>query len=61
MTFLLMFYSPALYRTWFYIIYAYKHRNDVKKAVTSSYLGVSQDLIKNQEFDENRFKKEVKK
>lgn len=57
---LFMFFGPALYRTWFYIIYAYQHRHDVKEIRPIKHIEVSSDLIQNKEFDKNRFKKEKK-
>ena len=60
MSLLFMFFGPALYRTWFYIIYAYQHRHDVKETRPIKHIEVSSDLIQNKEFDKNRFKKEKK-
>ena len=57
---LFMIFGPALYRIWFYIIYAYQHRHDVKETRPIKHIEVSSDLIQNKEFDKNRFKKEKK-
>ena len=57
---LFMIMGPYLYRTWFYIIYAYQHRHDVEETRTIKHIEVSSDLIQNKEFDKNRFKKEKK-
>lgn len=58
---LFMFFGPALYRTWFYIIYAYQHRNDVKETRTIKHIEVNPDLISNREFDRDRFSRKVTK
>ena len=55
-----MIFGPALYQTWFIIIYAYQHRHDVKEIRPIKHIEVSSDLIQNKEFDKNRFKKEKK-
>lgn len=60
MSFLFMTMGPYLYRTWFYIIYAYQHRHDVEETRQIKHIEVSSDLIQNKEFDKNRFKKEKK-
>ena len=60
MSLLFMFFGPALYRTWFYIIYAYQHRHDIEQTRPIKHIEVSSDLIQNKEFDKNRFKKEKK-
>ena len=60
MSFLFMIMGPYLYRTWFYIIYAYQHRHDVEETRPIKHIEVSSDLIQNKEFDKNRFKKEKK-
>ena len=54
---LFMFFGPALYRTWFYIIYAYQHRHDIEQTRPIKHIEVSSDLIQNKEFDRDRFKK----
>ena len=57
---LFMIFGPALYRIWFYIIYAYQHRHDIEETRPIKHIEVSSDLIQNKEFDKNRFKKEKK-
>ena len=57
---LFMIMGPYLYRTWFYIIYAYQHRHDIEETRPIKHIEVSSDLIQNKEFDKNRFKKEKK-
>ena len=57
MSLLFMFFGPALYRTWFYIIYAYQHRHDIEQTRPIKHIEVSSDLIQNKEFDRDRFKK----
>ena len=57
MSLLFMIFGPALYRTWFYIIYAYQHRHDVEAETSIKHIEVSSDLIQNKEFDRDRFKK----
>ena len=57
MSLFFMIFGPYLYRTWFYIIYAYQHRHDVKEIRPIKHIEVSSDLIQNKEFDKNRFKK----
>ena len=54
---LFMFFGPALYRTWFYIIYAYQHRHDVEEETSIKHIKVNPDMISNREFDRDRFKK----
>ena len=54
---LFMFFGPALYRTWFYIIYAYQHRHDVEEETSIKHIEVNPDMISNREFDRDRFKK----
>ena len=54
---LFMFFGPALYRTWFYIIYAYEHRHDVEEETSIKHIKVNPDMISNREFDRDRFKK----
>ena len=53
-----MAFGQAVYLPWFYIIYAYQHRHDVKETRPIKHIEVSSDLIQNKEFDKNRFKKE---
>ena len=55
-----MAFGQAVYLPWFYIIYAYQHRHDVKEIRPIKHIEVSSDLIQNKEFDKNRFKKEKK-
>ncbi|RSJ95126.1 hypothetical protein D8786_08205 [Streptococcus mitis] len=55
-----MAFGQAVYLPWFYIIYAYQHRHDVKETRPIKHIEVSSDLIQNKEFDKNRFKKEKK-
>ena len=57
MSLLFMIFGPALYRTWFYIIYAYQHRNDVDEETSIKHIKVNPDMISNREFDRDRFKK----
>ena len=57
MSLLFMIFGPALYRTWFYIIYAYQHRNDVEEETSIKHIKVNPDMISNREFDRDRFKK----
>ena len=57
MSLLFMFFGPALYRTWFYIIYAYQHRHDVEEETSIQHIEVNPDMISNREFDRDRFKK----
>ena len=57
---LLMVFGQFLYATWFYIIYAYQHRNDVEETTPIRHIGVSSDMIQNKEFDRDRFRKEKK-
>ena len=54
---LFMIMGPYLYRTWFYIIYAYQHRHDIEETRPIKHIEVSSDLIQNKEFDRDRFKK----
>jgi len=58
---LFMFFGPALYRTWFYIIYAYQHRYDVEEETSIKHIKVNPDLISNREFDRDRFSRKVTK
>ena len=60
MSLFFMIFGPYLYRTWFYIIYAYQHRHDIEQTRPIKHIEVSSDLIQNKEFDKNRFKKEKK-
>ena len=57
MSLFFMIFGPYLYRTWFYIIYAYQHRNDIEQTRPIKHIEVSSDLIQNKEFDRDRFKK----
>ncbi|TPD56381.1 hypothetical protein [Streptococcus symci] len=52
-----MTFGHLFYATWFIIIYAYQHRNDVKEIRPIKHIEVSSDLIQNKEFDRDRFKK----
>ena len=58
---LFMFFGPALYRTWFYIIYAYQHRHDIEQTRPIKHIEVNPDLISNREFDRDRFSRKVTK
>ena len=58
---LFMIFGPALYRTWFYIIYAYQHRNDVEEETSIKHIKVNPDMISNREFDRDRFSRKVTK
>ena len=58
---LFMIFGPALYRTWFYIIYAYQHRNDVEEETSIQHIKVNPDMISNREFDRDRFSRKVTK
>ena len=57
MSLFFMIFGPYLYRTWFYIIYAYQHRNDVEEETSIQHIKVNPDMISNREFDRDRFKK----
>ena len=57
MSFLFMTMGPYLYRTWFYIIYAYQHRNDAEETTPIKHIEVSSDMIQGKEFDKDRFRK----
>ena len=57
---LFMIMGPYLYRTWFYIIYAYQHRHDIEETRPIKRIKVNPDIISNREFDSDRFKKEKK-
>ena len=57
MSFLFMIMGPYLYRTWFYIIYAYQHRNDVEETTPIRHIEISSDMIQDKEFDKDRFRK----
>ena len=61
MSLLFMIFGPYLYRTWFYIIYAYQHRNDVKETRPIKHIEVNPDMISNREFDRDRFSRKVTK
>ena len=52
-----MTFGHLFYATWFIIIYAYQHRNDVKEETSIQHIKVNPDLISNREFDRDRFKK----
>ena len=56
-----MIFGPALYQTWFIIIYAYQHRNDVKEETSIQHIKVNPDMISNREFDRDRFSRKVTK
>ena len=58
---LFMFFGPALYQTWFIIIYAYQHRNDVEEETSIKHIKVNPDMISNREFDRDRFSRKVTK
>ena len=58
MSLFFMIMGPYLYRTWFYIIYAYQHRHDIEETIPIKHIEVSSDLIQNKEFDRDRFRKE---
>ena len=57
MSLFFMIMGPYLYRTWFYIIYAYQHRHDVEETRPIKHIKVNPDMISNREFDSDRFKK----
>ena len=61
MSLLFMIFGPALYRTWFYIIYAYQHRHDVEEETSIKHIKVNPDMISNREFDRDRFSRKVTK
>ena len=61
MSLLFMIFGPALYRTWFYIIYAYQHRHDVEAETSIQHIKVNPDMISNREFDRDRFSRKVTK
>ena len=58
---LLMIFGSALYQTWFIIIYAYQHRNDVEAETSIKHIEVNPDMISNREFDRDRFSRKVTK
>ena len=58
---LFMFFGPALYQTWFIIIYAYQHRYDVEEETSIKHIKVNPDMISNREFDRDRFSRKVTK
>ena len=60
MSLFLMIFGQFLYATWFYIIYAYQHRNDVEETTPIRHIEVSSDMIQDKEFDRDRFRKEKK-
>ena len=55
-----MAFGQAVYLPWFYIIYAYQHRNDVEETTPIRHIEVSSDMIQDKEFDRDRFRKEKK-
>lgn len=61
MSLLFMIFGPALYRTWFYIIYAYQHRYDVEEEISIKHIKVNPDMLSNREFDRDRFSRKVTK
>ena len=52
-----MTFGHLFYATWFIIIYAYQHRNDVEEETSMKHIKVNPDMISNREFDRDRFKK----
>ena len=56
-----MIFGPALYQTWFIIIYAYQHRHDVEEENSIKHIKVNPDMISNREFDRDRFSRKVTK
>ena len=52
-----MTFGNLFYATWFIIIYAYQHRNDVEEETSIKHIKVNPDMISNREFDRDRFKK----
>lgn len=56
-----MAFGQAVYLPWFYIIYAYQHRNDVKEETSIQHIKVNPDMISNREFDRDRFSRKVTK
>ena len=61
MSLFFMIFGPYLYRTWFYIIYAYQHRNDIEEETSIKHIKVNPDMISNREFDRDRFSRKVTK
>ncbi|RSJ61179.1 hypothetical protein D8803_08910 [Streptococcus oralis] len=61
MSLFFMIMGPYLYRTWFYIIYAYQHRHDVEEETSIKHIKVNPDMISNREFDRDRFSRKVTK
>ena len=61
MSLFFMIFGPYLYRTWFYIIYAYQHRYDVEEETSIKHIKVNPDMISNREFDRDRFSRKVTK
>ena len=61
MSLFFMIFGPYLYRTWFYIIYAYQHRHDVEEETSIKHIKVNPDMISNREFDRDRFSRKVTK
>ena len=56
-----MAFGQAVYLPWFYIIYAYQHRHDVKETRPIKHIKVNPDMISNREFDRDRFSRKVTK
>ena len=56
-----MTFGHLFYATWFIIIYAYQHRNDVEEETSMKHIKVNPDLISNREFDRDRFSRKVTK
>ena len=56
-----MTFGHLFYATWFIIIYAYQHRNDVEEETSIKHIKVNPDLISNREFDRDRFSRKVTK
>ena len=61
MSLLFMIFGPALYQTWFIIIYAYQHRHDVEEETSIKHIKVNPDMISNREFNRDRFSRKVTK
>ena len=56
-----MTFGHLFYATWFIIIYAYQHRNDVEAETSIKHIEVNPDMISNREFDRDRFSRKVTK
>ena len=56
-----MTFGNLFYATWFIIIYAYQHRNDVEEETSIKHIKVNPDMISNREFDRDRFSRKVTK